>query len=183
MNIKKYGFLLLPAVLFILSSCLGGDEYEDYKEWYQENIDYITKLENGNGLGQKEYEKIIPDWDKSSFVLMKWHNNRAETANTLTPLDNSTIAVKYMLTTIKGDTIDSSYAQADSLYNCRPCEMINGFWVATTNMHVGDSVTAVIPFTSGYGVSGSGAIPPYSTLIFQIKLAKIVSYETLPWRQ
>ncbi len=50
-------------------------------------------------------------------------------------------------------------------------------WIATTNMLPGDSVTAIIPYTSGYGISGSNSVLPYSTLIFQIKLDKILSYD------
>ena len=186
MRIKNFGFLALPAVLLGMSSCLGDDDEDnDYKEWRQQNIDYILSAENSRVGGQKEYEKIIPAWDQASFTLMKWHNDRSATAGNMSPLDNSTIAVKYLLTNIEGDTIDSSYkmtAYGDSTYHCRPCEMITGFWIATTNMHVGDSVTAVIPYSSGYGVLGSGAVLPYSTLIFQIKLDSIVALETLPWR-
>lgn len=181
MTIKNYGFLILPAALALMSSCLNNDdESEDYKEWRQKNNEYIVSAENS-----KEYEKIVPNWDKASFTLMKWHNDRKKTEGSLKPLDNSTIAVKYLLTNIEGDTIDSSYKMTtygDSIYHCRPCDMITGFWIATTNMHVGDSVTAVIPYTSGYGITGSGAVLPYSTLIFQIKLKSIVAWETLPWR-
>lgn len=186
MRIKNFGFLALPALLLGMSSCLGDDNGDnDYKEWRQKNNEYIVAAENSMVGGVKEYEKVIPVWDKASFTLMKWHNDRSATADKLTPLDNSTIAVKYQLTNIEGDVIDSSYKlteHGDSIYHCRPCEMITGFWIATTNMHVGDSVTAVIPYTSGYGVLGSGAVAPYSTLVFQIKLIEIVALETLPWR-
>ena len=69
-----------------------------------------------------------------------------------------------------------------SIFRCKPNEMITGFWAATTNMEIGDSVTAVIPYTSGYGVTGSGAILPYSTLIFNIKLVDIAAYDKVPGR-
>jgi len=184
MTIKNFGFLVLPAVLFGMSSCLSDDdEGNDYIEWRQKNNEYIETTENATSGGQKEYEKFIPAWDKASFALLKWHNDRQLTVSNLSPLDNSTIDVKYLLTNIEGDTIDSSYrltVYGDSIYRCRPCEMITGFWIATTNMHVGDSVTAVIPYSSGYGITGSGSVPPYSTLIFQIKLKDIVALEKLP---
>lgn len=182
MTIKNFGFLALPSILLTLSSCLNGDDdIEDYSEWLSQNTEYITKAEASG-----EYTKVVPKWDKASFVLMKWHNDRSLTSDARTPLDNSTIDVKYLLTNIKGDTIDSSYkltTYGDSIFRCRPNEMVTGFWAACTSMHVGDTVTAVIPYTAGYGLSGSGSIPPYSTLIFQIKLDSIVAYETLPWRQ
>lgn len=183
MTIKNFGFLALPAFLLTLSSCLGDNDNDNYSEWFQRNAEYITKAEAETVGGKKVYEKIIPDWDKASFTLLKWHNDRSLTASRLSPLDNSTINVKYLLTNIDGDTIDSSYRltqYGDSLYQCRPCDMITGFWIATTSMHVGDSVTAVIPYMAGYGITGSNAVLPYSTLIFQIKLDSIVAYEYNP---
>lgn len=176
-KIKKFGFLILPASLAILSSCMDDDEqrYEDYADWRNKNTEYIAKLEI-----QPDYKKVVPAWDLSSFVLIKTITSKPE--NTLHPLDNSTVRLKYLLTNIDGDTIDSSYKLTDSLFQCRPCDMVTGFWIATTNMCVGDSVTAVMPYTCGYGATGSGSILPYSTLIFQIKLDSIVALETLPGR-
>lgn len=187
MKLKNFGFLTLPVILLALSmaSCLGEDVYNDYSEWRIQNTDFITDAEASVVNGQKEYEKVVPLWDPSSFVLMKWHNDRSKTASRLSPLDNSTINVKYLLTNVNGDTIDSSYKMTtygDSLFQCQPCNMVTGFWIATTSMHVGDSVTAIMPYTCGYGISGSGSIPPFSTLIFQIKLDSIVAFETLPDR-
>ncbi len=181
MKLKKFGFLLLPLSLAILTSCLDNDdESTDYTEWRTENSAYITAAEAEMLNGQKRYVKIIPKWDPATFVLMQWH--KRGNPNSITPLDNSTLNVKYLLTTIKGDTIDSSYSKTDSLFTCKPCDMITGFWAATTVMHQGDSVTAVIPYTSGYGIGGSGAVLPFSTLIFQIKLDSIIAYDKQPWR-
>ncbi len=182
MKLKNFGFLLLPLTLLVLSSCLGGDDDdEDYAQWRTENAAYLTAAEAEMLNGQKRYEKIVPKWDPATYVLMQWHK-RGNSESDLKPLDNSTIKVKYLLTTIKGDTLDSSYSQPDSLYSCRPCDMITGFWAATTTMHAGDSVTALIPYTSGYGIAGSGSVLPFSTLIFQIKLAEIQAFDKQPWR-
>lgn len=180
MKLRKFGFLLLPFTLTLLSSCLGDDDTTDYSEWRTENSAYITSAEAEMLNGQKRYEKIIPKWDPATFVLVQWH--KRGNPNSITPLDNSTLNVKYLLTTVRGDTIDSSYSLTDSLFSCKPCEMITGFWAATTVMHQGDSITAVIPYTSGYGISGSGSVLPFSTLIFQIKLDSIVAYDKQPWR-
>lgn len=176
-KLKRFGFLILPATLLVMTSCLSDDDEDvDYAEWRTRNLEYITSLES-----QPAYQKVSPKWDPSSFVMMKWIK-KGNSGNDLRPLDNSTIRVKYMLTNIEGDTIDSSYALTDSLYQCQPNQMVTGFWIATTSMNIGDSVTAVMPYTCGYGASGSGSIPPYSTLIFQIKLESIVALETLPGR-
>ena len=175
---KKYFFGLALAAM--LTSCLGDDnKLDDYSEWMQKNIDYITKTE-----ADPQFVKVTPVWDQASFTLMKWHK-RGPAENKLIPMSNSTIAIKYLTKTIEGDTIDSSYSQTqwgDSLYVCKPNQMIVGFHIATTSMHVGDSVTAVVPYTCAYGIQGSGSVQPYSTLVFEIKLDSIVSLEGLPWR-
>lgn len=185
MRFSKFGFLALPALIFVMSSCLSDDDEDrDYSEWRKQNTEYIEKAEaETTPSGAKKFEKIVPPWDVSSFVLMQWHNNRLETENNLKPLDNSTVDLKYMLTNIDGDTIDSSYnltTWGDSIYQCQPNAMVTGFWIAVTNMHVGDSVTAIMPYTAGYGIYGSGSVLPYSTLIFQIKLVGIKGLEMQP---
>lgn len=182
MNIKlRYLAPLAVALLPLMASCLKDDPYETYEEWRVENTAYFDSIERG--IPANGFEKVAPKWDPASAILMKWHNNRALTAGNLMPLDNSTVDVKYLLTNVKGDTIDSSYkltANGDSIFRCQPTALITGFWIALTNMHVGDSVTTVIPWQAGYGAGGSGNILPYSTLIFQIKLDSIVALEKNP---
>ena len=44
-------------------------------------------------------------------------------------------------------------------------------------MHVGDSVTMVIPYNSAYGENYNGRIKPYSNLIYRVKFKEIVAFE------
>lgn len=176
---KKIIFLL-PLMLLALSSCLNDDETIDYSQWKKDNEDFIAKTEAAMENGVKEYTRVSADWAPNDYVLMKWHNDRSLTAKNLRPLSNSTVDIKYDLENIEGSRIDSSYAQTtygDSIYRSMPNENIVGMWMALTSMHVGDSVTLVVPYTSGYGVVGSGSVSPYSTLIFHVKLKDIPKYE------
>lgn len=173
---------LSAAVALAISStsCLH-DKTEDHSQWRAENVEYVTRCEAMTENGVKVYEKVIPTWSPSTFVLIHWHNDRSLTANNLTPLDNSTVWVKYRLRNIQDTVVESSYKRtspADSIYQTRPLNNVTGFWAALTQMHVGDSVTAVIPAEAGYGSTSSGSLLPYSTLIFDIKLQKIVAFET-----
>ncbi|MDE7190513.1 MAG: FKBP-type peptidyl-prolyl cis-trans isomerase, partial [Muribaculaceae bacterium] len=99
----------------------------------------------------------------------------------LMPLDNSTVDVKYCLRNIEGTVIESSYSTTtygDSIYRTQPNANVIGFWTGLTNMHVGDSVTMVIPYQAGYGSASQRALLPFSTLIFDVKLKSIYRYET-----
>lgn len=169
MKITKVFTPLAALLLTLLPSCLGNDSKgNDFSEWRELNEAYINSLETETENGVPVYEKIIPDWDRSLYVLMRWHNNRDENINRLNPLSNSRVTLNYALTTIQGDTIDSAED-----FKCIPNNMVTGFWTAVTNMNEGDTVTAVMPYTAGYGTYGSGGVRPYSTLIFGIRLKSI----------
>lgn len=177
-NIALGAALLTGSVA--LTGCLGEKE-EDYSGWKEENNAYVASLENEvNEDGSKKYEKHVPVWEPGVFVLMQWHNDRSKTLLNLSPLDNSTVNVKYDLELIDGTKIDDSYSMTtygDSIYRTRPCNNIVGFWAALRQMHVGDSVTCIIPSNAGYGSTAYGSIKPYSTLVYHMKLKSIQAFE------
>lgn len=164
-------FALFTAVsLVFLPSCLGDTETPgyDYSEWRYLNEMYVDSISQVSEGGSLIYKKIVPEWDKGIFVLAKWINDPEENSNQLTPLSSSTITVNYTLTNVKGDTLD-----INSGYTFQPYNMVTGFWTAVTKMHVNDTINIVIPYNAGYGESGYGKVPPYSTLLFGIRLNKI----------
>lgn len=181
MKIRRY---FLPVVLSLfaaigLSSCLGDDDNTyDYTEWKQKNETYLAEQEAAtDSNGKKLFEKIVPSWCPGVYILAQWHNDRSLTAGNLVPLDNSTVDVVYDCEYVNGVVLDSSAAHsADSVSSFKPNGTIVGFWTMLTNMHVGDSVTCIIPMDAGYGVS-STKVMPYSTLIYHMKLKAIRSYE------
>ena len=56
---------------------------------------------------------------------------------------------------------------------------IQGWEEIMPKMHLGERVKAVIPFELAYGEHSIGSIPPYSNLIYEIKLLKITPKEEL----
>lgn len=173
------GLLMLPAAL-LLTSCLGDEVEKDYKDWRERNEEYIKKEEARTENGTRYYDKIVPVWAPEQYILMHWHNDRSLTEKNLSPLDNSTVNYKYSLENIDGEELQNSYsltANGDSIFQQKPSDAIVGMWTALTTMHVGDSVTLVVPYTAGYGNYSSGKVLPYSTLIFHVKLVDIPAYE------
>ena len=95
----------------------------------------------------------------------------------------STVDVKYIGHLYDGTAFDSSYINtypADSIYRTTLSSVIEGWTIALTNMHVGDSCEVLIPYQHAYGSSEHGDIKPYSALQFNIKLVYIPGYEIQP---
>ena len=179
MNIRKYFLLALLVFLSapLLTSCLGNDDNSyDYTAWKNANEDYFLRMTDTVSGGKKVFEKITPVWAPGVYILAQWHNDRSLTESSLKPMDNSSVDVVYKGSYYNGVVFDSSYNEIDSVRTFTPTSLIVGFWTMLTNMHVGDSVTCVIPQNAGYGVS-STSIRPYSTLVFDIKLKAIKTYE------
>ena len=85
---------------------------------------------------------------------------------------NSVVTVHYTGSLINGYIFDNSrtkgYPEA-----FRVSDLIDGFSIALTNMHIGDRWEVYIPSELGYGKRANGNIPGSSTLIFDIELVGI----------
>lgn len=183
---KSLRLLPLAAVLIAASgaftACINGnDDNTDYTQWRSLNIKYLDSVEEAVAPdGGLEYTRIVPSTAPATFILMKWHNDRALTLSGLMPLGNSKVDVKYHGRLVSGMPFDSSYnkrSHGDSIYRTTPLSNVVGFGSALMNMHEGDSVTVMMPYQAGYGNVATGKIPPFSTLIFDIKLKKVYTYE------
>lgn len=179
----KHIFPLIASILLPMSltSCLGGDDNTvDYQQWIEQNEKYISDAQaETDDDGNPVYQKIVPSWCPGVYILAKWHNDRSLTAGNLVPMDNSTVDVIYKCEYVNDVVLDSSYSNTtygDSIYRCKPLDNIVGFWTMLTNMHVGDSVTCIIPMNAAYGAASSSVIP-YSTLVYHMKLKNIHHYE------
>lgn len=168
---KSYPFLLAAVVATsLLAACIKSD-LDDYDAWREQNDEYLSKIDT------REYELIVPDWAPQNSVYIKWHNDRALTANNLVAMSNSTVDIKYELEDIDGNKYENTYSNTDSIYRSKPNENVLGMWIAMTTMHVGDSATVVIPYPSGYGSTGNIKIKPYTNLIFHMKIKDIKAFE------
>ena len=121
-------------------------------------------------------------WDPSAKTLIRWHNDTMLTKGNLKPLITSTVDVKYHLSLYDGTPVDSSYVMtspADSVYRTMLNQTVEGWMIALTRMHVGDSCTVIVPYQQGYGSTKmSDLLLPYSTLVFDVKLVDIYKYKT-----
>lgn len=186
MNILQKIALSLPVatLCLIAGSCStdeNSDNWDTYKEWREANIAFYEEQQYSlSPEGENYYQSLTPVWNNSAQILIRYLNDRRLTEGNLSPLLTSTVSVKYKGWLYNDIPFDSSYTQTDSVYTTTPNTLIQGWTIALLNMRVGDSVRVVIPYTLGYGSMSQGVIPPYSTLVFDMKLVDIPNYEIQP---
>lgn len=181
---KKLPFIavLLSLIVFACSSDDDVNTWEEYATWRETNTAWLNEqMALLNEDGTPYYTKVVPEWNTNSFVLIHWFNDRSETEGNLSPLSTSTIDVRYQLHLYNETAVDSSnnltaYG-AKGIYRCKLNEMIPGWVAALAQMRCGDTAQIIVPYELGYNNQGSGAVLPFSTLRFNVRLEDIPYYE------
>lgn len=84
------------------------------------------------------------------------------------------VTVNYVGTLVNGTKFDSSYDRNQPFtFTLGAGEVIAGWDQGVTGMKVGGKRKLTIPPSLGYGAQDLGAIPPNSTLIFEVELLKV----------
>lgn len=184
---KKFALLLIASLLLIpsVTSCLNNDEVVDtwteYAEWRETNDAWLEEMRNlTDDNGNRYYKEVRGAWDFNACVYMHYFNDTTLTRGNLTPHYNSWVDVVYKGQLYDGTPFDSSYLNttpADSVFRTTMGNVITGWAVALSDMHVGDSCEVIVPYSVGYSGTGSGSILPYSHLVFNMKLVGVPFYE------
>ena len=75
----------------------------------------------------------------------------------------------------EGEVFDSALKEnSDDPLKTSVSSVVDGWTTALQHMHEGDIWEVWVPYQLGYGVSGSGSIKPYTTLVFQVEVKEIV---------
>jgi FKBP-type peptidyl-prolyl cis-trans isomerase len=150
----KYILIFVISVVF-LSSC---DE-DKYADWKILNANWLENL--------KEENKNNPDFvvTESGLCYQIIHSGYYTKPN-----GNSYIEADYTGKLITGKTFDSGKFE-NYLYSS-----IAGWREAIPKIKRGGRIILYVPASLAYGDDGSGAIPPYSTLTFDITLDYVINY-------
>jgi FKBP-type peptidyl-prolyl cis-trans isomerase FklB len=194
-------FCVLAAVVLFsgaLNSCKESDEVSEYDNWQARNehfIDSIASVAKTNRDGAWTILKAFtlsddfPMTEASQYYIYVQkleHGSGSER-----PLYADSVRVHYSGRLIptasypQGFVFDKSYASSSfnpatdvpSLHCVN--QTVVGFGTALMNMVVGDRWKVYIPYQLGYGITTStnSSVPAYSTLIFDMQLAKIYKYK------
>ncbi|HMR20081.1 MAG TPA: FKBP-type peptidyl-prolyl cis-trans isomerase, partial [Sphingobacterium sp.] len=90
------------------------------------------------------------------------------------PQTTDKVKVHYAGYLIDGTKFDSSYDRGQSI-DFELDRVIAGWTIGVSLMNIGSKYKLYIPYHLGYGERGTGNIPPFSTLIFEIELLDIVT--------
>lgn len=95
------------------------------------------------------------------------------------PKSDDDVEVHYAGYLIDGTKFDSSYDRGEPIV-LNLDRVIQGWTIGLPLMNEGSKYKFYIPYQLGYGERGSGRIPPYSTLVFEIELLNVIAKDGTP---
>jgi FKBP-type peptidyl-prolyl cis-trans isomerase len=140
---------------------------------------YMTAMAEQAETNRQEEMAFLEENGRQKGVTVTGSGLRYEVINEgngQKPLQNDTVRVHYEGSFIDGTVFDSSYSRGE------PAEfplnqVIPGWSEGLRLMNVGGVYRLYIPSSLAYGAEGSGAIPPYAVLIFEVELLAIVDQD------
>lgn len=157
---KTIGILMMVLMCLFTASCEKVDEedvmtFEKELEMLQEFLaaNNITTPPTATGL----YFVLISEGDPGPLAQ-----------------NGDLVTVHYSGRLLTGYVFDQTEPNAPFTFQLGVDPVIPGWQQGIAMMKAGDTAWLIIPSTLAYGPQGSpGAIPPYSTLIFEVQLLSI----------
>lgn len=206
-RIRKTLCFLLPLAALLFASCEEVQEASKYDNWQARNEAFIDSIarETGGLIIDSEEKAAAVEVGRLFAIATTAGTMSGDqyvyckkiTANPdgRRPLYTESVSAYYYGTLITGDRFDGNFTGYSALdqgtlnaTDKAPTEfdapsefsvsgVIAGWTAALQLMKTGERWMLYIPYQSGYGTSGSGSIPGYSALAFDIILDDIVADE------
>jgi len=185
---KKIDLLSVLLLLLAFTACSETEETSRYDNWQARSVSFIDSIANVYGsaaneaLPDSDPEKLYAyrDLTTNQLVYVK-KISKEEGGSQLSPLYTSTVRAYYRMSYFNGDVVQQNFTgeapgEFDSPAEFSLDGLISGWAYTLIYMAEGDFWTLYIPYQSGYGsgTGSDGSLQPYSALVYQVKLAKIV---------
>lgn len=206
-RIRKILCFLLPLAALLFASCEEVQEASKYDNWQARNEAFIDSIarETGGLIIDSEEKAAAVEVGRLFAIATTAGTMSGDqyvyckkiTANPdgRRPLYTESVSAYYYGTLITGDRFDGNFTGYSALdqgtlnaTDKAPTEfdapsefsvsgVISGWTAALQLMKTGERWMVYLPYQSAYGTSGSGSIPGYSALAFDIILDDIVADE------
>ncbi len=178
-------FMTLFALLLLATSCDEQEEVSEYDNWQARNVAYVDSIANLANAGTDGWVKyqsytlgdnLGMDADNSFYIYVKKLEVGTGEAS---PSDGDRVRGHFCGSLITGEVFDKSYSgselneKTDVPALMKTISTVAGFATALERMVEGDRWKVVIPSYIGYWTNSNASIPAYSTLIFDLKLARL----------
>lgn len=180
MIVKKKRLFLIGAVLvgLLLAACGPATPRDDGAETPSATVESETEVDTVDteeATGEEEpvvQATAVADLNTAPAVEIEYIETEAGSGPQ--PKTGDTVRVHYTGTLEDGTIFDSS-AEGDPIsFELGQGAVIPGWDQGIAMMHEGGKATLVIPPELAYGASGSGTIPPNSTLTFDVELVEVI---------
>lgn len=182
---KVYLFSLILLTLGFVS-CSETEEVGRYDNWQARSEAFIDSIANvfnspaNQALSDNDPNKIQAYEDLTTKQMIYVKKVKPGSGTEL-PKYTSKVSAYYRMSYFNGDVVQQNFTGTEPTELDSPTEftldgVISGWSYTLVHMKVGDLWTLYIPYQSGYGsgTGSDGSLQPYSTLVYNVKLDKIV---------
>ena len=168
---SKLIFYSIVFVSFGITACTTPDDTitDYYSSWRMKNDTFFISMKDSSDYVL--YRIPIARGGSSFYYKIRTQGN----LSTVSPLYSDSVTVNYRGKMINGTIFAETYStilpdSTSKSVTFKANKLIQGWTENLIQMKAGETRTIVIPAELGYGYYGSGPIPPYSTLVFDIQL-------------
>lgn len=149
------------------------------KEQFQANIErMVEQMKQASKQRLAEYIEhegitVMPNSSGVYIIPLEQGKGRC-------PMKGEKVELDFEAFLLDGQSVGSTYGQEQKLsFVLGEGQVIPGWEEIVPNMHLGERIRAIIPFEMAYGEHQVGEIPPYSNLVYDVRLLKITTQEEL----
>lgn len=150
----------VAAGLYFFTSCMSSSEDVTYEETLKKGQEYLE--------ANAKRKEVTTTASGLQYEILTEGKEGGKS-----PKATDLVRCHYEGRLIDGKVFDSSYKSGSPLVFGLD-QVISGWTEGLQYMKEGAKYRFVIPYQLGYGASGVGPIPPYSTLIFEVELIEVL---------